>query len=147
CAQLSASEKDEIVAELASHLEELFEEQRVSGRSESEALKRALNELGDGIGALGPDSAEAARSCLGKRVTLEDLDLASRGSPYCQAHSGSYRAPKPRGSSLMLVRSLPGRRRCAPGAVEEESNEHHAQPNSASERTLDESIYGQRERA
>jgi hypothetical protein len=40
-----ASDREEIVAELASHLEELFDEQRESGLPEAEATERALSEV------------------------------------------------------------------------------------------------------
>lgn len=46
-ARLTASQKEEITAELASHLEELFEEQRALGRSEAEAAAQALREVCD----------------------------------------------------------------------------------------------------
>jgi hypothetical protein len=47
CAQLPASQRDEIAAELATHLEELFEEQRARGLSQSEAREQALREVCD----------------------------------------------------------------------------------------------------
>jgi hypothetical protein len=42
-----ASDSEEIVAELASHLEESFEEQRALGISKPEAIQRALSDVSD----------------------------------------------------------------------------------------------------
>src|ERR1700693_5896582 len=44
---LSPEEQKQIVSELASHLDDLFEEYRAHGLSESEAVTRAIHEVTD----------------------------------------------------------------------------------------------------
>ncbi len=44
---LTAAQQEEIVAELAGHLEDLYEEGRAQGLCESEAIERALDEVAD----------------------------------------------------------------------------------------------------
>lgn len=44
---LTATQQDEVVAELAAHLEDLYEEQRACGGNESDAIRRALDEVVD----------------------------------------------------------------------------------------------------
>jgi len=45
---VSGTQQSEIVAELASYLEDLYEDQRARGMSESEAIERALKEVNGG---------------------------------------------------------------------------------------------------
>ena len=46
-AEFSPAQQDEIAAELASHLDDLYGERRKQGLSESEAVARALQEVPD----------------------------------------------------------------------------------------------------
>lgn len=45
--RLTPSQKDEVAAELASHLEELYEEQRANGLTEAQAAEHTLSAVGD----------------------------------------------------------------------------------------------------
>ncbi len=45
--ELAPAQQEEIVAELAGHLEDLYEERRAQGLGESEAIERALDEVAD----------------------------------------------------------------------------------------------------
>ncbi|MFZ0818597.1 MAG: permease prefix domain 1-containing protein [Candidatus Acidiferrales bacterium] len=44
---LTSAQQDEIVAELAAHLEDLYEEQRAQGANEPDAIRAALDEVAD----------------------------------------------------------------------------------------------------
>lgn len=44
---IAPQQQDEVVAELACHLEEIYKEQRAQGRSESEAIATTINQVAD----------------------------------------------------------------------------------------------------
>ena len=61
---LPTAQKEEIAAELGSHLEEVYEEQRRLGLLESEAFEGALSEVLTGLNSRAESTRQNARSEL-----------------------------------------------------------------------------------